>query len=476
MTAPTSPTAAMLGRIGLPEPVRALCRAAMGCHRRRGGAQRADLRGVPGPGGATGPGAGGAGPGRRGLHARRGLAGLSDLAVRVPGRAAAPAGDRGARPAGPRVPTGSRRAAGCSCRSRTAEHPALGRRRALRGRDPPASRRATSTAGGRCGDVKRRLRDALRPDGRRRPLGRPAPRLARRSRTGSAATTRPASSCSSGRWSSYVEHYLEDERLQMAYLGQGVIGTNASPHDPGTASIHFHHASGRLGGHAGDVGIRQGGDGHGLVPPLRRRARGRAPWWRPGCRWPGSCRARGWSSRGASGSTPRRRLQRRPARDAPPARRRGRPGLARPGRGDPDDRLHGQAQRALCASCPTSAPGPGPASRTTSARSTRRSRRPSGGPRHQPRRRGRAARAALDRALLPDRARPERRPRGVHTMSVFAQYVPYTLRARGTGTSRREEVERPGAGLDRAVLRQHPRAVLAVAGARPARHRARRSA
>ena len=46
----------------------------------------------------------------------------------------------------------------------------------------------------------------------------------------------------------YVEHFLSDLRLQSAYLGQGVIGTFASPHDPGTASIHFHHQSGRQGG------------------------------------------------------------------------------------------------------------------------------------------------------------------------------------------------------------------------------------
>ena len=49
----------------------------------------------------------------------------------------------------------------------------------------------------------------------------------------------------------FVEHYLRDPRLQSAYLGQGVIGTNASPFDPGTASIRFHHASGRLGGMPG---------------------------------------------------------------------------------------------------------------------------------------------------------------------------------------------------------------------------------
>src|SRR5208337_2341523 len=59
----------------------------------------------------------------------------------------------------------------------------------------------------------------------------------------------------------FVEHYLEDERLQVAYLGQGVIGTNASPFDAGTASIRFHHSSGRLGGMAGMWGYVRGGMG-----------------------------------------------------------------------------------------------------------------------------------------------------------------------------------------------------------------------
>ena len=59
----------------------------------------------------------------------------------------------------------------------------------------------------------------------------------------------------------FVEHYLRDERLQTAYLGQGVIGTNASPFDPGTASIRFHHASGRLGGMPGMWGYVSGGMG-----------------------------------------------------------------------------------------------------------------------------------------------------------------------------------------------------------------------
>ena len=59
----------------------------------------------------------------------------------------------------------------------------------------------------------------------------------------------------------FVERYIEDERLQIAYLGQGVIGTNASPFDPGTASIRFHHASGRLGGIPGMWGYVRGGMG-----------------------------------------------------------------------------------------------------------------------------------------------------------------------------------------------------------------------
>lgn len=59
----------------------------------------------------------------------------------------------------------------------------------------------------------------------------------------------------------YVERYLTDERLQMAYLGQGVIGTNASPFDKGTASINFHHSSGRQGGSPGMWGYVKGGMG-----------------------------------------------------------------------------------------------------------------------------------------------------------------------------------------------------------------------
>ncbi len=109
-------------------------------------------------------------------------------------------------------------------------------------------------------DVKRRLRDALRPDGEGDLWVGPAP--GREEIEGRLKGDAEAIGMLFD-WSmvEYVERYLDDERIQMAYLGQGVIGTNASPHDPGTASVHFHHASGRLGGEPGMWGYVTGGMG-----------------------------------------------------------------------------------------------------------------------------------------------------------------------------------------------------------------------
>ena len=45
-----------------------------------------------------------------------------------------------------------------------------------------------------------------------------------------------------------VEDHVKDERLRTALHGQGVIGTFAGPRDPGTAWIHAHHSLGLLGG------------------------------------------------------------------------------------------------------------------------------------------------------------------------------------------------------------------------------------
>ena len=110
------------------------------------------------------------------------------------------------------------------------------------------------------GDVKRRLRDALRPDGDGDLwVGACPPREAIEARLKGDEEVRKLLF----EWSmvEYVENYLADERMQMAYLGQGVIGTNATPHDRGTASVHFHHSSGRLGGEPGMWGYVEGGMG-----------------------------------------------------------------------------------------------------------------------------------------------------------------------------------------------------------------------
>ena len=109
-------------------------------------------------------------------------------------------------------------------------------------------------------EVIRRLRDALRPAGDGDLwIGEPPSREQIEERLGADDEARGLLFD----WSmaEFVERFLRDERLQIAYLGQGVIGTNASPFDAGTASIRFHHASGRLGGMPGMWGYVKGGMG-----------------------------------------------------------------------------------------------------------------------------------------------------------------------------------------------------------------------
>ena len=109
-------------------------------------------------------------------------------------------------------------------------------------------------------DVIRRLRNALRPagDGDAWIGDAPSPEEIDR-RLG--ADTEARDVLFNWSMADFVEHYLSDERLQIALLGQGVIGTNASPFDPGTASVRFHHSSGRLGGMPGMWGYVKGGMG-----------------------------------------------------------------------------------------------------------------------------------------------------------------------------------------------------------------------
>jgi phytoene dehydrogenase-like protein len=58
-----------------------------------------------------------------------------------------------------------------------------------------------------------------------------------------------------------VERHVRDERLRTALHGQGIIGTNAGPRDPGTAAVHVLHSLGTLDGRPGAWGYVQGGMG-----------------------------------------------------------------------------------------------------------------------------------------------------------------------------------------------------------------------
>jgi phytoene dehydrogenase-like protein len=58
-----------------------------------------------------------------------------------------------------------------------------------------------------------------------------------------------------------LDRYVEDERLKDALFGQGVIGAWAGPRDPGTASVHLMHGEGNLLGLGPVWGYVEGGMG-----------------------------------------------------------------------------------------------------------------------------------------------------------------------------------------------------------------------
>jgi phytoene dehydrogenase-like protein len=58
-----------------------------------------------------------------------------------------------------------------------------------------------------------------------------------------------------------LDRYVSDQRLKDALMGQGVIGTNAGPRDPGTASVHLMHHQGNLLGLGPVWGYVRGGMG-----------------------------------------------------------------------------------------------------------------------------------------------------------------------------------------------------------------------
>ena len=58
-----------------------------------------------------------------------------------------------------------------------------------------------------------------------------------------------------------LQRHMRDQRLIDALAGQGIIGTFASPYDPGTAAVYFHHFCGWVNGKRGAWGFVRGGMG-----------------------------------------------------------------------------------------------------------------------------------------------------------------------------------------------------------------------
>ncbi len=319
-------------------------------------------------------------------------------------------------------------------------------------------------------DVKRRLRDALRPEG-------DGDLWVGRAPSRDEIERRLADDTEALRvlfdWSmvEYVEHFLSDERLQSAYLGQGVIGTFASPHDPGTASIHFHHQSGRLGGVPGMWGYVEGGMGMvsfilcdiaraaGAVVvtgvPVARIVPGVGVELEGGERIESPCVV--------SNADPRTTL--RLLGDAA------------------DPAWRARVEEIPQVGCTVKL---NVALRELPSFSSRPGTRM---PHHLgqintplTKDQWRAAYQSARAGELPERLwselyfqtahDPSVAPEGMHTMSVFAQYVPQTF-ARGDWDSRRDEVRDLAVRVDRPVLRQHARCGDRRPGARSARHRAR---
>jgi phytoene dehydrogenase-like protein len=58
-----------------------------------------------------------------------------------------------------------------------------------------------------------------------------------------------------------IERHVRDERLRTALHGQGIIGTFAGPREPGTAAVHALHSLGQIDGLPGAWGYVEGGMG-----------------------------------------------------------------------------------------------------------------------------------------------------------------------------------------------------------------------
>ncbi len=303
-TTATHRTSDALGVLGLPMPVKELASRPWDAIVVGAGHNGLDLRGLPGEGRASGswswrPASGSAGPAR--LEEVWPGYRVSPCAYLV-GLLASP-GDRGAGPGRSRAAVGPRQRGDVRAVRRRDEPPARRGRRPVRGGDPQARPRRPPRL---AGDERRQAPAPRRPPAARRrgPLDRPGPdsRADRRAAQGGRRSPQDAVRVVDGR----VRRALPRRRTHPDGVPRaGGDRHQRQPSRPGDGVGPLPPRLGPAGRRARDVGVRRRRDGHGLVPALRRRAGPKGPWSPPASRSPGSCRARGSSSKAASGSMPR---------------------------------------------------------------------------------------------------------------------------------------------------------------------------
>jgi phytoene dehydrogenase-like protein len=233
-----------------------------------------------------------------------------------------------------------------------------------------------------------------------------------------------------------VERHVRDERLRTALHGQGIIGTNAGPRDRGTAQVHLMHTSGTLQGRAGAWGYVEGGMGRvslALADAAHQAGAVLATGAEVGALAPGE------GVRLTDGTTVRARAV---LSNADPKRT-----VALCEDGVPDD----FRRRVAAWSCESPVlkvncalrrlpafradTGTGVAHRAMVTISTGIDDTQAA---YEAARRGVPAPRWCE-VYFPTAYDPSIAPEGAHAMSVFAQYVPYTL-AEGTWDGRREEI------------------------------------
>ena len=363
--------------------------------------------------------------------------------------------------------------------------PSTTARRSRSGDDPDRTAAAVAALGVGRADVDglprllRRCSPGSRPGAARRRSR--ARHLARR-RAGprrdrarcSATTARRSTSCSTRRSPTSSSTTSATSGCGPPYTARASSARTPGRGTPAPRAIHARHSS-ASSRHARRMGLRRGRHGPGLVLPRRRGPRGRRRD-RDRCGGDGHrARGRRRDARGRRARPGRASWSRTPT---PSARSRSAPTRS-PTSSGPESARGACDSPVLKVNCALGAPpgvhrraaGRGAVTGRRSTISTRHRRHPGGV-------RGEPAAASPRPSGASSTSRPPTtrasHPAGKHTMSVFAQYAPYTLRP-GTWDDAARGDRRSRARRDRPLRARCRRLVDRTRGPRPAGHRGPRS-